>query len=190
MKFAILVNGVPASGKSTVARAIAGRLGAPLMTLDTVKDPLFKHFGTGDREHNRALGRASYEIIFAALADWPDLSIVVIDAWFGFQPPEVLERHLATAGIAWTAEVWCHAPGPVVARRYEERLGARSAGHPGADYVPELIDLNARAAPNGRGPCYSIDTTEPLDLDAVMAWIADHHGNARTSCRSPDETET
>lgn len=171
MKSAILVNGVPASGKSTVARAVSVALGSPLLTLDTVKDPLFTHFGTGDREHNRRLGRASYEIIFAAIADWPDPATVVIDAWFGFQPADVLDRHLLTAGIGRTAELWCHAPATVVAARYEARIGTRSAGHPGPEYLPELIALHARAAPIGRGPCLDIDTTQPLALDPVLSWL-------------------
>lgn len=176
MKRAVLVNGVPASGKSTVSREIARHLHAPLMALDTVKEPMFHHVGIGDREHNRKLGRASYEIIFAAIGDWPSGATVVVDAWFGFQPPEVLERHLATAGIGCTAELWCHAPGPALAERYLSRAATRSPGHPGADYVPELLALNARAMPIGRGPCLRIDTTAPLDVDAVMGWIATAFG--------------
>ena len=173
MRKAILVNGVPASGKSTVSRAVARRLCLPLMTLDTVKEPMFHHIGKGDRDHNRKLGRASYEIIFAVIGDWPADATVVIDAWFGFQPPDVLERHLSTAGIAHTAELWCHASGPVLAERYLSRAATRSAGHPGPEYVPELLALNARAMPIGRGPCLHVDTTAPLDPDAVMAWISE-----------------
>ena len=159
MKRAILVNGIPASGKSTVARGLAGRLGCPLMTLDTVKDPLFDHFGIGDREHNRKLGRASYAIVFAAIGDWPDGTSAVIDAWFGFQPLHVLDRHLASAGLGPVVEVWCHAPPDVLAERYRARLETRGAGHPGADYIPELIALAARAVPTGRAPVFAVDTT-------------------------------
>lgn len=176
MKRAILVNGVPASGKSTVSRTVARHFGAPLMTLDTVKEPMFHHIGMGDRDHNRTLGRASYEIIFAAIGDWPSNATVVVDAWFGFQPPEVLERHLATADIGATAELWCHAPGPVLAERYLARAATRSPGHPGPEYVPELIALNARAAPIGRGPCLAIDTSAPLDAEAVLTWISQVFG--------------
>ena len=172
MKTAILVNGIPASGKSTVARGMAERLGCPLMTLDTVKDPLFAHFGIGDREHNRLLGRASYAMIFAAIGDWPASSTVVIDAWFGFQPPEVLERHLATAGIGRTLEIWCRAPAQVLAARYRARLAARSAGHPGESYIPELVALHAHAAPTGRGPRFDVDTTQEVPWDELAAWIA------------------
>ena len=178
MKTAVLVNGVPASGKSTVARQIATRLRCPLLTLDAVKDPLFEHFGIGDRDHNRRLGRASYAIIFAAIADFPDPMTVVIDAWFGFQPVEVLDRHLKTAGIHRAVEVWCHAPDDVVSGRYGARLGTRSLGHPGAEYIPELIALNGRAAPTGHCAVFDVDTTADLDADALMAWLADRTGDS------------
>ncbi len=174
MKRAVLVNGIPASGKSTVARGIAERLGCPLMTLDTVKDPLFEFFGIGDREHNRKLGRASYAVIFAAVADWPDGTSVVIDAWFGFQPLDLLDRHLRTAGLGRVVEVWCHAPAEVLAERYRSRLEARSAGHPGAAYIPELVALAARAAPTGRAPAFAVDTTRDTPWPDLMAWTERH----------------
>lgn len=172
MKSAILVNGIPASGKSTVARGVAERLGCPLMTLDTVKDPLFEHFGIGDREHNRKLGRASYGIIFNAIGDWPADTRVVIDAWFGFQPLDVLDHHLARAGLDRIVEVWCHAPAEVLAQRYGARLETRSAGHPGAAYIPELVALAARATPTGRAPVFDVDTTSATPWTELMGWIA------------------
>ncbi len=171
MKSAILVNGVPASGKSSVARAVANGLTLPLMTLDTVKQPLFEHFGVGDREHNRKLGRASYEIIFSAIGDWPDPCAVVIDAWFGFQPMAILERHLVTAGITHKAELWCHAPASVLAERYAARVASRSEGHPGLEYVPELVALAERARPTGCAPCLAVDTTEALKTGPILSWL-------------------
>jgi len=72
MKRAVLVNGIPASGKSTVARAISKARGWPLLTLDTVKEAFFAHLGTGDRAYNRTLGKGSYQAIFATIGDFPD----------------------------------------------------------------------------------------------------------------------
>jgi Predicted kinase len=172
MKRAILVNGVPASGKTTVARAIAARLGVLRFALDSVKEPFFDELGLGDREFNRALGRASYHAIFRVLADAPDGVTVVIDAWFGFQPRAVLDRHLAMAGIDRLAEVWCHAPPNVLVERYRARLGERHPGHPGEAFLPELDALARRAAPLGLSPFLSIDTTELLDEAALAAFLA------------------
>jgi glucokinase len=172
MKRALLVNGVPASGKSTVARAVSQAEGWPLFTLDTVKEALFAHLGAGDRGYNRLLGKASYQAIFAVLADSPQNTVAVIDAWFGFQPPEVLTGHLARAGIAQTAEIWCHAPGRVVGERYRARLAERHAGHLGESYVPELVALADSARPLGRFPVHDIDTTRRLDLASLRRWLA------------------
>ena len=75
------------------------------------------------------------------------------------------------AGVEVTAEVWCHAPGEVLGARYAARLEERLPGHPGADYVPELVELAKRAAPLKRGPLFEIDTTAPIDFDAVVGWV-------------------
>lgn len=172
MKTAVLVNGVPASGKSTVARAISQAHGWPLLTLDTIKEAFFAHLGTGDREYNRLLGRASYQAIFALIGDFPDGSTVVIDAWFGFQPVEVLHGHLEKSGVSHVGEVWCHAPPAVIGERYRSRLTMRHTGHLGEAYVPELIELAGRAKPLGTYPLMAVDTTVPPDMPALAEWLA------------------
>ncbi|MBZ9680232.1 MULTISPECIES: ROK family protein [unclassified Mesorhizobium] len=168
---AVLVNGIPASGKSTVSRGIADRMGWPLLALDTVKNPFLEVLGGGDREFNRTLGRASYQAIWSLIGDAPAGSTFIVDAWFGFQPRQVLEDHLRDAGVEHTVEIWCHAPGEVLAERYGARLGQRLPGHPGAAYIPELIELAKRAEPLRRGPLFDVDTTQPIDFEAIAAWL-------------------
>jgi predicted kinase len=172
MKKLVLINGVPASGKSTVARAFAHETGWPLLTLDTVKEAFFAHLGTGDRDYNRLLGKASYQAMFALLGDWPDDSAVIMDAWFGFQPLDVLQEHLARAGACSVGEVWCHAPPEVIGDRYRARLGDRHGGHLGLEYVPELIALAQKATPLGKFPLLRVDTTQEFDTEALHAWLA------------------
>ncbi len=155
-----------------MARAISDATGWPLLTLDTVKESFFAHLGTGDRDYNRLLGKASYQAMFSLIADWPDDSAAVIDAWFGFQPFDVLQNHLARIGDCNVMEVWCHAPPQVIGDRYRARLDQRHSGHLGADYVPELIALATAAKPLGQWPLLILDTSQPLDNDALKAWIA------------------
>lgn len=171
MKAAILVNGVPASGKSTVARAVSVEAACPLLAIDTIKEAFFHHLGTGDRLYNRTLGKASYEAIFALIGGFPEGSISVIDAWFGFQPVETLDQHIARAGISKAVEIWCHAPPEIVGARYMARVGERPKGHLGADYVPELIELAKRAGPTGRFPVIDVDTTYPQATAELLAKI-------------------
>lgn len=171
MKRAVLANGIPASGKSYVARALSVRCGWPLLTLDSIKEPFFDHLGIGDREFNRKLGRASYQAIWSIVGDAPPGMTFIVDAWFGFQPVEVLEAHLARAGITQTAEIWCHAPTEVIVQRYRERLPDRHPGHPGEDLIPDLIALSQRAKPLNRGPVFDADTTRPVDIEALERWL-------------------
>ncbi len=170
-KRAVLVNGIPASGKSAVSRALADATGWPVLTLDTIKNPFLRELPPGDRLFNRSLGRASYAAIFDLIADAPAGSTFIIDAWFGFQPLDLLEQGLIRAGVGGVAEVWCHAPADVVADRYRARLPMRPAGHPGADYIPDLIALAGRAQPTGMAPRLEVDTTRPLELDRVTDFL-------------------
>jgi glucokinase len=170
-KRAILVNGVPASGKSSVARALADATGLPILALDIIKNPFLIELPPGDRAFNRTLGRASYAAIFDLIHDAPAGTTFIIDAWFGFMPPEMLTAGLARAGVDHAVEIWCEAPPETVGARYAARLGQRPAGHPGADYVPELIALATRAKPLNIGANFTVDTTAPLPLAQLLAWL-------------------
>lgn len=166
----VLVNGVPASGKSGTARALADALGWPLLALDTVKGPFLDELPPGDRLFNRTLGRASLRAMLDVVGEAPGGGFV-LDAWFGFQPVELLAGGLRAAGVEAVAEVWCEAPPEEVGRRYAERVARRAPGHPGLDYVPELVALARRAGPTGLAPVLRVDTTGAFDVAGTAAWL-------------------
>lgn len=168
MRQAILVNGVPASGKSALAAALTRDLsgrGVPVVPLglDTVKEGLFTHIGTGDRDHNRMLGRASYHAIFGLIAGFPDALIPVIDAWHGFQPESVLRDHIARARLDQVIEIWCHVSPGTAAARYRSRAARRHAGHLPASYASELYHLAEQARPMGIGAVLRADGERRFD---------------------------
>jgi predicted kinase len=61
----IVVSGLPATGKSALARELARLLQAPLAGKDMIKEPLLDVLGVGDEVHSRLLSTASFAILFA-----------------------------------------------------------------------------------------------------------------------------
>ncbi len=172
VKSVVLVNGVPASGKSAVTAILVRHLtdaGIPAVpfTLDTVKECLYDHVGIGDRDHNRMLGRASYQSIFANIGAFPNELVPVIDAWHGFLPIVALRDHLAEAQITHVVEIWCKVSPKVAAERYIKRASRRTEGHPPASYADELFELASRAHPLSLGPVVQIDTEKPVDSEPL-----------------------
>ncbi|MDW5499329.1 AAA family ATPase [Pseudomonas lundensis] len=170
-KTVILVNGIPASGKSTLARALAQHFGLPYLSLDGIKEPFMARLDNLDRELNRRLGCAAYQAIWSMVAQAPQRCIYVIDAWFGFQPRELLRQYLREAGVTQVLEVWNQISAELVVERYAARIGQRSAGHPGAEYLPELRTLADRAMPMAIGPLIRVDQALPLEIGKIVDWL-------------------
>jgi predicted kinase len=161
----VLVTGPPASGKTTLARPLAGHLGLPLLGKDTIKEALFDALGTGDRAWSRRLGAASYQVLLALLREIP---AAVVDA--NFSPthgPALL------AACQRPIEVFCRCPAVEVVRRFDQRAPSRHPGH-----VDHTLDQDAKtrlfagAAPLALGgPVLEVDSSGPVDSTAVATWI-------------------
>jgi glucokinase len=173
LRKALLINGPPASGKTTIADQLLPILKYPLLSLDTIKEVLFENLGTGDREFNRKLGRIALSIIWALVRDFQKDACVIIEAWFGSSAFTDIEGQLRQAGIEGVAEIWCHAPGEVLAQRYAKRVGARHEGHPGESFAQELIRVAQEMAPLRIGPVLSIDTSEKeiMSPEEIADWV-------------------
>lgn len=64
--YCILVTGIPATGKSTMARVISERLKLPVISKDAIKELLFDNVGFQSRTEKVNLGIASMEIMYYA----------------------------------------------------------------------------------------------------------------------------
>ncbi|WP_318358457.1 AAA family ATPase [Enterobacter sp.] len=170
-KTVILINGIPASGKSTIARQISETFGLPILTIDGIKEPFMACFTDIDRSFNRQLGCAAYKVIWSVVEQSPASCVWLIDAWFGFQPREMLQQLVQQAGVERVLEVWNHISPELAVSRYAERLQHRQPGHPGEEYLPELALLAKRAEPMGLGAVFRVDQQNPVESEEVSKWI-------------------
>lgn len=135
---AIVVCGVPASGKTTFARDLARRLRWPLLDLDTLTNPLFEYAGGEflvDVPTAQATVRASvndirYGCLFDTAAENLSLGVnVIMVAPFTSERtyPEAWGRLLDRLGVA--AEqvelAWLDTPPTAVVERMQQRGAAR-----------------------------------------------------------------
>lgn len=175
MKTLILVNGIPASGKSSVTKIISDYFSLPVLSIDEIKEPFMVQFADIiDRPLNRKLGYAAYEAMFNIVKSSPPELIFIMDAWFGFRDKSVLEEYLEKIGDIKVIEIWVQASAELVAERYKNRCGCRIKGHPGEEYIPELMLLAERAEPMNLGKVYTFDQNNNLSHDELILWVKEN----------------
>ncbi len=183
----IVVAGPPASGKTTLAKAISEELRLPLIAKDAIKERLYDALGPGDREWSMRLGRATYPLLFDILSQELRADrTVIIDASFG---PPIANREFAAIHQRWpfdALQLYCTAPHDVLLSRYAARAPTRHPGHLDASIQDEVAEALAdgRWAPLSLpGRCLAIDTTGPAEatLHRVIALAREH----LAACQEP-----
>lgn len=187
---ALIVTGLPATGKSSVARRLARAHRLPLMTKDEVKEILFERLGWGEREWSKRLGRASSEILLQFLRAHAAAGLpCIIESNF---PPEAADELLALQRDHpfRPFQVVCRTRGDVLYARFCARVGRRHPGHGDEGLVEELRPTLLAAAYDPLaigGALWELDTTDPGALDlgplhtAVGSALADHSASRATA---------
>jgi predicted kinase len=166
----ILVNGLPGSGKTTLANGLARLLDAPLIVKDAIKEAVADVVTAAP---GPALGMAAGETMWTLAAAMS--GTVVLESWW-FRPRDLrfVEAGLRRCRPTSVVEVWCEVPSAVAKSRYAARQRHRIH-----DDQRKLADAWPRweveAEPLGVGPVVRVDTRGPVRL----ADVADQIVNAR-----------
>ena len=160
----VVVSGPPASGKTTLARALAPALGLPLIAKDTIKQALMTVLPVPDVPASRTIGRASVAALLAVAAEAP--GAVLESVW---------HRSYAVADLGGLpgslVEVFCRCDPAIAAERYARRAGTRAAGHFDAERtIGELWNDVARPVAGG-WPVLEVDTTARVDITLLVERI-------------------
>ncbi|MGW0230180.1 AAA family ATPase [Actinopolymorpha singaporensis] len=178
----VLVNGLPAAGKSTLASALARALGLPLISKDVIKETHADVLGAqppdgrSQREWNGALGAAASETMWALLAHAP-LGAVLESSWRA-DVRKLVAQGLARAGVKQAVEIWCDVPAEVARARDDARHRVRHAVHGSFMTDAEWSRMVQDAEPLGMGPVCRVDTATSVDVAALASWCrtaAGHH---------------
>ena len=164
----VVVSGLPASGKTTVGKALSERLCLPLIDKDAILEALFDSLGCPDRGERHRLSRASDEVLYT-LAEASQAAVVV--NWWDHDSSPARLRGIASSVV----EVFCECPVEVAAARFEGRR--RHPGHHDPSRSPEEVAEGARRmretflGPLGVGDLVRVNTQGPLDADALAGQV-------------------
>ena len=148
----ILITGLPGTGKSTLARALALHFGVPLICKDTIKEPLLDVIGAPDRVASRRLSDASFAVMFSLARDCLHAGVdLILEGNFrpGQHETELLTAIPLVVDSMHVTQVLCRASEPVRIARLAARASdpSRHAGHRDADLAvdqsPPLLDFLA-----------------------------------------------
>lgn len=166
----VVISGLPASGKTRLARRLAPALNLPLIDKDDVLDRLFELKGIGDAAWRRALSRESDAILQQEAAN--SSGAILVSFW----------RVPGMASDSGTPTDWLHAPShhlvnvhcvcepEIAALRFVRRI--RHPGHLDRDasYADVLDSLRALTslAPVDLGRRIEIDTSQEPEIEEVV----------------------
>lgn len=168
------MTGIPASGKSTIGRAIAEALAVEMLDKDEILEDLFKDRGVGDLEWRTALSRAADDILRdRALRS---KSSVIVSWWL-----HPASTNTSGTSIHWLSElqgnlieVPCVCDPTIAADRFKSRT--RHPGHLDRVRTPsnllETFAQHASLGPLRIGRLLEVNTGGNVDLADVLKSIA------------------
>jgi predicted kinase len=164
----IIVNGLPASGKSTLAKHLSNSLQIPYFGKDDFKELIVDSTGLVDLETTRKFGKVSYEIQFliARRCLSAGASLIIEGNFTLGNETKVFVEEMRESAFD-TYEIQCFAKGDILVERFLTR--DRHQAHTNlsdADYRAYAEGLRVEKLPQlGFQQYLEVDTSVPESID-------------------------
>jgi predicted kinase len=162
----VVVNGPPASGKTTLACALAAGLRLPLIAKDAIKEALMSVWEVPDVETSRRLGRAAMATMVSMAAACGTGAVLEANFRRSLAAPELGQLR------GPIVEIFCTCPRAVCLARYRARGTRRPPGHFDDERTDEELWNDDVAQPVAGGwPVVRVDTEQPVDADRIVELV-------------------
>jgi predicted kinase len=160
----ILVNGIPGSGKTTLAARLSGDIELPCLHKDMLKECLYEGLESIDTSWSRSLGVASFHMIYGFIDAMlgQGRSIMVECPFYADFARDVISKSVRTHG-ARCLEIYLDTDPEVWRKRFTSRMtsGSRHSIHTADIEYPDMDieEVRKRYAPLRIGTLLPVDTT-------------------------------
>ena len=166
----IIVAGPPCTGKTTLAKKIAGKFNLLLLYKDGIKETLMDSLRAENREESREIGIATYKVLYHLFESVMRTgnSLVIESNFYAEYDSEKLNTLTRKYGYA-TIQIQCRTDSKILFERYMERAnsGDRHPGHFDLQYQNiESALKDGRTEPlKVEGKLIDLDTTDFDKID-------------------------
>jgi len=174
MPLLVLINGIPGTGKTTLATALSAELRIPHIAGDDIKELLFDKLGEVDIAWSRELGDITTDMLFDLAQGFLSRgrSLIIEGAFVkNLTAPRV--KALLDDETSFV-EIYCKADPAVRRERFiaRSRSGTRHPGHFDRHYE-DMVDAEAlvRHSPLDIGRLIEVDTTERLGSRELLGIV-------------------
>jgi glucokinase len=162
----VIVQGAPASGKTTLSRRLAGDTGIILLSKDDFKEQLFERLPQSDRNFSTTQGKAAIAMLYAGVEQFlKDGHDVMIESAFHTEYARLDIQGVLTRTGARAVEVFCHCDEAVRRQRFRDRVadGSRHVGHLDHATTDKDFDKASVYVPIDLCQRITIDTTDGVE---------------------------
>lgn len=173
----IIVNGLAATGKTTIAKDLAKRLNYVFLSKDGIKESLFDDLGIKDRSWSKDLGKASFSLLYQYLEELVAKGVsVVVETNFVSEYDSKKFFKLKNKYSPDIIQILCYADGKVLYERFVKRSQSseRHKGHldfSSKEEHQELLLTGKAELLEIDSPVVEVDTTDWSAVSMEMIYL-------------------